>query len=73
MITASHNPTEFNGIKFSGPDGLEIPPEAERRIEGAYAHRRNRSKTWMRWAVSIPTRKALNATSHPSSLTSIVT
>ncbi|HEV8050668.1 MAG TPA: phosphoglucosamine mutase [Thermoplasmata archaeon] len=32
-ITASHNPNEFNGIKFTGPEGLEIPPEAERQIE----------------------------------------
>jgi phosphomannomutase/phosphoglucomutase len=33
MVTASHNPPEFNGIKFAGPKGLEIPPDAERRIE----------------------------------------
>jgi phosphomannomutase/phosphoglucomutase len=32
-VTASHNPNEFNGIKFTGPDGLEISPEAERTIE----------------------------------------
>jgi phosphomannomutase/phosphoglucomutase len=32
-ITASHNPNEFNGIKFTGPEGLEIPPEVERQIE----------------------------------------
>ncbi len=46
MITASHNPTEFNGIKFSGPKGLEIPPEAELRIADAYRNRRNRLKGW---------------------------
>ena len=46
MITASHNPTEFNGIKFSGPGGLEIPPEAERQVEEAYANRRNRLRAW---------------------------
>jgi phosphomannomutase/phosphoglucomutase len=33
MVTASHNPTDFNGIKFSGPEGLEITPEEERAIE----------------------------------------
>jgi phosphomannomutase / phosphoglucomutase len=36
MVTASHNPPEFNGIKFTGPDGLEIPPGAETAIEGIY-------------------------------------
>jgi phosphomannomutase/phosphoglucomutase len=37
MVTASHNPTEFNGIKFAGPDGLEISPQAEALIErGVY-------------------------------------
>jgi phosphomannomutase/phosphoglucomutase len=48
MITASHNPTEFNGIKFCGPRGLEIPPSAERQIEDAYAHTRNRFVPWNR-------------------------
>ncbi len=46
MVTASHNPTEFNGIKFAGPDGLEIPPEAERLIERAYARRECRFAGW---------------------------
>jgi phosphomannomutase/phosphoglucomutase len=32
-VTASHNPTDFNGIKFTGPDGLEISREEEDRIE----------------------------------------
>ena len=34
-ITASHNPNEFNGIKFTGPEGIEIPRDAEERIERA--------------------------------------
>jgi phosphomannomutase / phosphoglucomutase len=33
MVTASHNPTDFNGIKFSGPEGLEITPDEEHTIE----------------------------------------
>ncbi len=37
VVTASHNPPEFNGIKGIAGDGLEIPPEAERAIERAVA------------------------------------
>ncbi len=36
MITASHNPPEFNGIKCISGDGTECPPEEERRIEDLY-------------------------------------
>ncbi|HEV2316614.1 MAG TPA: phosphoglucosamine mutase [Thermoplasmata archaeon] len=33
MVTASHNPTEFNGIKFSGPVGLELTRGEEVELE----------------------------------------
>ena len=36
MITASHNPPEFNGIKCISSDGTECTPEEERAIEDAY-------------------------------------
>ncbi|MCI4365910.1 MAG: phosphoglucosamine mutase [Thermoplasmata archaeon] len=48
MVTASHNPPEFNGIKFCGPNGLEIPPEAERKIEEIVHHREFLHPTWER-------------------------
>src|SRR5437660_26616 len=32
-ITASHNPPEYNGIKFSTPDGAPALPEATKKIE----------------------------------------
>ncbi len=32
-ITASHNPAEYNGLKFSGPDGAPALPEVTREIE----------------------------------------
>ncbi len=32
-FTASHNPPEYNGIKFSTPDGAPALPEATRQIE----------------------------------------
>jgi phosphoglucomutase len=36
-FTASHNPPEYNGIKFSTPDGAPALPEATKRIEGEIA------------------------------------
>ena len=32
-FTASHNPPEYNGIKFSTPDGAPALPEVTQRIE----------------------------------------
>src|SRR5579872_145027 len=32
-FTASHNPPEYNGIKFSTPDGCPALPEVTRKIE----------------------------------------
>jgi phosphomannomutase / phosphoglucomutase len=46
MVTASHNPVEFNGIKFAGPQGLEIPPEAEQTIERHFQERTFVRVTW---------------------------
>ena len=36
MVTASHNPPEFNGIKVQAGDGAEVSKEAEERIEELY-------------------------------------
>jgi len=40
MITASHNPPEYNGIKPTAPDGVEIPREDELKVEEIYYSRR---------------------------------
>ncbi len=37
IVTASHNPPEFNGIKGIAGDGLEFTRETERSVEEAYA------------------------------------
>ncbi len=36
-FTASHNPPEYNGIKYSTPDGAPALPEATKQIEAAAA------------------------------------
>ena len=51
MITASHNPPEYNGIKPAGKDGVEISREDELVIEDIYF-----KKTWItnpeKWGVT---------------------
>ena len=32
MITASHNPKEYNGYKVYGPDGAQMSPEATKKV-----------------------------------------
>jgi phosphomannomutase/phosphoglucomutase len=36
MITASHNPQEYNGVKVVGQDGVEVPRLDEQRIEKVF-------------------------------------
>src|SRR6476646_5505066 len=36
-FTASHNPPEYNGIKFSTPDGAPALPEVTKKIEAEIA------------------------------------
>jgi phosphomannomutase / phosphoglucomutase len=48
MVTASHNPTEFNGIKFCGAGGLEIPRSMEQAIERSIHEARFTTVPWNR-------------------------
>ncbi len=34
VVSASHNPPEYNGIKFFGPDGMKATDEAEEALAG---------------------------------------
>ena len=43
MITASHNPCEYNGIKIFQADGYKLPDELEEKIEAIILDRRKRS------------------------------
>lgn len=46
VVTASHNPPEFNGIKGIADDGLEFTPETEEAVEKAFAEGRSRKVSY---------------------------
>lgn len=46
IVTASHNPPEFNGIKFIDPDGTEMRTTREDQIEAVYFGEQYRDVTW---------------------------
>ena len=48
MITASHNPPEYNGIKVMGKDGVEIPRNEEVEIECELLEERVSHVNWQR-------------------------
>jgi phosphomannomutase/phosphoglucomutase len=46
IITASHNPPEYNGIKVVGNDGIEISREQEIEIENIFFDKKVRYAEW---------------------------
>lgn len=46
VITASHNPPRYNGIKCIAPDGTELQREEEEKIEGLYFKGKFREARW---------------------------
>ncbi|HEX9262450.1 MAG TPA: phosphoglucosamine mutase [Candidatus Bathyarchaeia archaeon] len=46
IITASHNPAEYNGIKVIWSDGIEISHEQETQIEDIYFDNKARFAEW---------------------------
>jgi phosphoglucosamine mutase len=46
MITASHNPAPYNGIKLWNPDGMAYRPSQERVIESIIHSRDFKRKAW---------------------------
>lgn len=54
MVTASHNPPQYNGLKVSGPDGVEIPRLDEQRIEKIYYDRAQDKADWKSVGVARP-------------------
>jgi phosphomannomutase/phosphoglucomutase len=46
MVTASHNPPEYNGIKVIDKEGVEISPDEELIIENIYFKKKYERKDW---------------------------
>lgn len=46
VITASHNPPQFNGIKVMGSNGIEVTRELESQIEDVYFSKEFRIASW---------------------------
>ena len=46
MITASHNPPEYNGVKIIEPDGTEMGDEETIRLEGLLSDQSVLTKPW---------------------------
>lgn len=46
MITASHNPPEYNGIKFFDSQGMALSPSEEQEIETIYNKKDFRTSSW---------------------------
>ncbi|MGI0085065.1 MAG: phosphoglucosamine mutase, partial [Nitrososphaerales archaeon] len=46
IVTASHNPPQYNGMKVVGSDGVEISRETEREIETVYYEKKYKKADW---------------------------
>jgi len=54
MVTASHNPARYNGLKISGSDGVEIPHLDEQRVEKIYFDGSQTKADWKTIGVARP-------------------
>ena len=54
MITASHNPPEYNGMKVMGNHGVELPHEEELKIEQIYFESKLNLATWNKIKQPLP-------------------
>jgi len=46
IVTASHNPAQYNGIKLVGPDGVEVRREDEAYVEAIYIEKKYNKPDW---------------------------
>ncbi len=54
IITASHNPPEWNGIKLVAPDGTETSADEEAAVEDIYFSEQFRTTGWKDVGTSLP-------------------
>jgi len=53
MITASHNPAKYNGVKVSGADGIDVTRDEEKIIEDIFYKKRFNLANWETIGTSI--------------------
>ncbi len=46
IVTASHNPSQYNGMKVVGSDGVEISRDTERELERIYYEKKYKKADW---------------------------
>jgi phosphomannomutase / phosphoglucomutase len=46
IVTASHNPSQYNGIKLVGQDGVEVKREDEASVESIYLEKKYARPDW---------------------------
>ena len=46
MVTASHNPPEYNGVKVIADNGIELPREREIEIENLFFDEKLKAAKW---------------------------
>lgn len=46
MVTASHNPAEYNGVKLIGADGVELPVDVLERVEEKFLTKQFETVPW---------------------------
>lgn len=46
IVTASHNPPQYNGMKLVGPDGVEVKRESEAEVESVYTNKSYNKADW---------------------------
>ena len=61
MVTASHNPPEYNGLKVMGNMGVELPHEDELKIERTYFHSKWKVTDWDRIKQPLPVAEKFSA------------
>ncbi|MEN2999970.1 MAG: phosphoglucosamine mutase [Acidilobaceae archaeon] len=59
MVTASHNPPEYNGVKVMGPEGVELSREEERVVEEHYFSGHASRLEWRSLAHSVEMRHGI--------------
>jgi phosphomannomutase/phosphoglucomutase len=59
IVTASHNPPQYNGIKVVGPDGVEISRDEELAVERIFFEKRYNRANWRNVGNFLPETRVL--------------